>query len=245
MAAAAVPPRRNDHKLYEPGQWMTKNRVQGRTVSEYQPYELPADDDLLGAPFAAFAVAAERRSARALLSAAHSLYLAEREPNDLERTDRVLHLYAAVEALCDPGQSLPARLPALTRLWRRVRPGRPERENRWGRITERYGIWRDLRSSYGQRELADAQRLTRDLRNLAAHSADAVLANLGFPTTATRAIGGTRVVTGEQLALARAATALPVLRSAVHATATRLLRGALDHGFDDGWWDEQFAPLER
>jgi hypothetical protein len=32
------------------------------------------------------------------LSAAHSLYVGDREPNDLERTDRVLHIYAAIEA---------------------------------------------------------------------------------------------------------------------------------------------------
>jgi hypothetical protein len=84
---------------------MTKNRVLGRTVSEYGPYELPADEELLRAPFAALALAEERRSARALLSAAHSLYLGDREPNDLERTDRVLHIYAAIEALCDPGHA--------------------------------------------------------------------------------------------------------------------------------------------
>jgi len=232
-----------DHKLYEPGQWITKERVLGRSVGEYSPYELPNDEVLLRAPFDALALAEARRSARALLGAAHALYLADREPNDLERTDRVLHIYAAIESLCDPGHQI-KRLNRVQRLWRRVRGRvRPERENRWGRVTERYGIWRDLRGSYDQLELAEAQRLTRDLRNLAAHSADAVLANLGFPATATRAMGGTRVVTGEELALARAATALPVLAGAVHATTERLFRGALENAWDDGWYDEQFASL--
>jgi hypothetical protein len=230
-----------DHKQYEAGQRMPKNRVLGRTVSEYGPYELPADDELLRAPFAALALVEQRRSARALLSATHSLYLADREPNDLERTDRLLHIYAAIEALCDPGQT-PTQPPSLVaRLWRWLRRSRPERDNRWGRVTERYDVWKQLRASYSQREIRDAQRLARDLRNLAAHSAHAVLANLGFTATATRALGGARVVTGEELGLARAATALPVVRSAVHETATRLWRGALENGFDDVWWDAQFA----
>jgi hypothetical protein len=113
--------------------------------------------------------------------------------------------------------------------------------NRWGRVTERYGIWRELRGVYGQRELNEAQRLTRDLRNLAAHSADAVLANLGYPTSATRPMGGSRVVSGEELALARAATALPVLAGAVHETTVRLLRGAIANSWEDAWYDAQFA----
>jgi hypothetical protein len=136
----------------------------------------------------------------------------------------------------------PTQPPSLVaRLWRWLRRSRPERDNRWGRVTERYDVWKQLRASYSQREIRDAQRLARDLRNLAAHSAHAVLANLGFTATATRALGGARVVTGEELGLARAATALPVVRCAVHETATRLWRGALENGFDDVWWDAQFA----
>lgn len=229
-----------DHKLYDKGEWMSKQRVLGRSVSEYSPYELPDDDELLRAPFEALARADTNRCARALLGAAHSLYLANREPNDLERTDRVLHIYAAIEALCDPGPNSRARRTWFRRIMRRFRPQQPVKENRWGRVTERYGIWRSLRSAYGQRELSNAQRLTRDLRNLAAHTADAVLANLGFPATATRPLGGTRVVTGEDLALARAATALPVLTNAARETTVQLLRGAIANDWDDAWYDAQF-----
>lgn len=235
-----------DHKPYEEGVWMRKERVIGRFVSEYAPYELPADDELLRAPFVALERAETSRCARALLGAAHSLYLAEREPSDLERTDRVLHLYAAIEALCEPSLGAGAPVGWMQRFLRHFRRSQPERENRWGRVTERYGVWRELRDVYAQSELTDAQRLTRDLRNLAAHSADAVLANLGFPTSVTRPIGGTRVVTGEDLALARAATALPVLRTAVRETTARLVAGAIENGWGEAWYESQFArPSDR
>jgi hypothetical protein len=232
-----------DHKLYEPQQWIGKARVRGRMVTEYRPYELPDDDELLRAPFKALAYAEQRRSARCLLAAAHSLYVAGRQPSDLERTDRLLHIYAAIEALCDSGPTPQRSRGRLGRLLRSLRREYTERANRWGRVTERYGIWRELRGVYAQRELNEAQRLTRDLRNLAAHSADAVLVNLGYPTGTTRRMGGSRVVSGEDLALARAATALPVIAGGVHAATVRLLRGAMANEWNDAWYDAQFEPL--
>lgn len=233
-----------DHKLFEQGEWMQKQRVHGRTITEYGLYELPADEVVLRAPFDAMEFAPERRCARALLSAAWSLYLAEREPNDLERTDRLLHIHAAIDALSDPsGAERRPRPTLLRRLFGRVEREKPTQENRWGRLTERYGIWRQMRNVYRQDELIAAQRLTLDLRNIGAHGADASLANLGYPAAAIRELRGGRVRTGEELALARAAASLPMITTAAHDAAVRLLRGALEHGWDDAWYEAQFAAL--
>jgi hypothetical protein len=56
----------------------------------YQAYPAPEDDNIVRAPFDAMALAAERRCARALLSASWALYLSNRRPSELEVTERLV-----------------------------------------------------------------------------------------------------------------------------------------------------------
>ena len=160
-----------------------------------------------------------------MLGAAWNLYLVEREPRDFERTDELLLLSSAIESLCDLGQG-----------------ASDGSERRWARITERLGLWRDLRASYDQRELEDAKQLVRDIRNISAHGSDSVLVNLGYPRKKRRALPGGREVSGHELALARAAAALPVLRHAVRGVAARSADELVDRDFDDAWFTRQFDP---
>jgi hypothetical protein len=213
-----------EHKLYEPDKWVGGETPRGRNITHREEYRLPSDERLLKAPFRALELVHERLSARAVLSAASSLHLAEREPRELQRTDELLMLSAAIEAICDIGEGTSAG-----------------GERRWARVTERYGIWRELRGPYSQNEIEQAKQLSRDLRNIAAHGADDVLVNLGYPPHLPRRLPGGREVRGSDLALARAVTALPVVRHAVRAAIARLAHESIDNDWDDAWFRKQFA----
>lgn len=207
------------YKLYEPEQWMSKARTHGRRSYHLGEYTVTDQPEKLKAPFEMLRLAETMIAPRAVASAAWALHLAEREPNDQERTDSLVHLRSAIEAICDTGTGP---------------TGASER--RWARITERFGIWKDMRGVYGQRELEDAKQLARDLRNITQHGSDDILVNLGYPPEAIRPMQDGRSLTGEQLGLARAAAAHPVLHRAVREVVSRL---ALD-GITDGWDDERF-----
>lgn len=184
----------------------------------------------LAIPFDILALAHERLGARAVASAAWSLYVSERNPSDLERTDKLLYLSAAVESICDIG-------------------AHPEnQDNRWGRLSDRYGVWRDLAHHYSQLELKEAKRLASDIRNITAHGSDDVLINLGYPPEATRPMPRGRTLTGEQLALARAAAILPILGVAVRGVIEKVAEEGAEHGWDDDWFTGLFeatAPEQR
>jgi hypothetical protein len=113
--------------------------------------------------------------------------------------------------------------------------------NRWGRLTDRLELWRDLQRFYTQADLSEVRRVTRDWRNVAEHTADAALANLGYPGSASVPLSGGRVASGEDLALSRAAASLPVFATVIHNATLALLRGAIEHDWSDAWWEEQFA----
>jgi hypothetical protein len=215
-----------DHKLYEPDEWISKERVQGRSSTEYREYALPDDTDMLREAVRITREAPRSLSARAIASAAWSLHVAERDPNDLERTDQLLHLVRAIQALCDTG--------------------RPDEASakRWARLTERLGIWRELRAAYDQKELEELKRLAHNLRDLAAHSSDDVLVNLGYPPDASRELTRQRLLMGDQLALAQSVAAVPVLLHAVREATVHLARSATEHAYDDVWWlSEIVGPL--
>jgi hypothetical protein len=114
---------------------------------------------------------------------------------------------------------------------------------RWARLTERYGVWRQLRRFYEQKELEELKELTQDLRNITAHGSDDVLVNLGYPEASIRPMMGDRELTGQQLAVARAAAAKPVLRHAVREVTLRLAREVVDRNFDDDWYRSDVLGL--
>jgi hypothetical protein len=203
---------------------------QGNSITLYHLYELPSDEGSLRAPFDAMDAAMDPNGpgalhARAVLSAAWVLYSIERLPTDLQRSDQLLLLGTAIEALCDIGAG----------------PGQGA-EDRWTRITNRLGIWRDLTGLYTQREIRDAGTLARHHRNIAAHGSDTVLVNLDYPRTLTRKLPRNIQKTGEQLSLARAVAAQPIIRYAVRELAMHLAQRGIRDGWDDGWYQSQLVP---
>lgn len=211
------------HKLYERDKFVGSARTDGRWVRQYAEYAVTENLTKLAAPFEMMRLADTILAPRAVASAAWALHLAEREPNDLERTDELVHLRTAIEAICDTGEG----------------PGGGA-EKRWARITERFGIWKSMRGVYGQRELEDVKQLARDLRNITQHGSDDILVNLGYPPEAIRPLQGGRTITGEQLGLAHAAAALPVLRHAVREVVRRLAKDGIENGWDDARFRSQF-----
>jgi hypothetical protein len=101
-------------------------------------------------------------------------------------------------------------------------------------------VWRDLTHHYSQLELKEAKRLASDIRNITAHSSDDVLVNLGYPPEATRPMPRGRTLTGEQLALARAAAVLPILGVAVRGVIEKVAEEGAEHGWSDDWFTGLF-----
>jgi len=215
------------HKKFDKGAWTRRSPVKGGHITHYEEYEVPRRSEFLRAPFDAIERAnANSLPARAALSAAWSLYLAERIPADFERTDRVMLVSAAIDSLCDLGQG-------------------PTEEAgvRWARFTERHGIWREMRGAYLQGEIEEAKVLARDLRNVATHGSDDILLNLGYPPEQTRVLRGGRKRTGHELSVAEAAVAFPVLATAVHSAARRVAFQGIESGWDENVFRDNFAPL--
>jgi len=205
-------------------------------LTEHDLYHLSDDTVQLEAPFRAIAHAPTRRSARALLGAAWHLFVASRTPADLERTDQALHLQAAIEALCEPGHSVraagspvPVAAPSETEL-------------RWQRLLHRKGVRQQLRRyGYSQGEIRGAAQLTQDVRNINAHAADAVLVNLGFPSSTERRMRDGRDLGESELSLAVVASSLPVIREAVELATRALLEDALANDFDDAAFERTLS----
>jgi hypothetical protein len=207
-------------KPYERGAWTGGSLVHGRHINHYQEWEIPRKPDFLRAPFAAMERAVENGlAARAALSAAWSLFVSERSPSDLERTDRLMHVLAAIEALCDLGEGPTGRGAA-----------------RWERLTQRLKVWREIEPAYSAQEITDAKSLTRDLRNVATHGSDDTLVNLGYPPELIRLLPGHRHRSGEELSLTQTASVLPVIATAAQIAAKRV---ALQ-GIESGWNDDTF-----
>jgi hypothetical protein len=213
------------YRLYEPEQWAgARSRVKGGGINHRPEYEIPSRPEFLRAPFEAIARAEENRlSARAALSAAWSLYIAESTPVDLERTDRLLHISAAIEALCDLGQGPTTKGP-----------------ERWEIVTARHGIWDEMKDAYLPSEIRQAKTLVRDLRNIAAHGSDDVLLNLGYPAGQRRRLRG-KTRAGHELALAQAAAAYPILAMAAQLVARRIALEGIESGWSDDRFRENFA----
>jgi hypothetical protein len=214
------------HKPFEPGNWAgPRARVSGSSITHFQEYELPRKPEFLSAPFEAMELAVKNRlCARAVLSASWSLYLAGRLPTDLERTDRLVHLSAAIDALCDLGEGPTG-----------------ETAGRWGRLAERLGVWRELRGPYLQDEIEDAKQLARDLRNITLHGSDDTLVNLGYPPELIRELPNERQLLGEQLDLAQAASVYPIVSTAVRLAALRLAHEAIESGWSDDAFRSNFT----
>ena len=148
------------HKLYEPESMSRRAPRRGNWLYQHGPYRLSRSERLLRAPFEAMDEAQKGNScAIALLAAARWLYLADREPNELERVERLLCVWNAREALCE-----------------RLGKGQGGTDERWEALVSRLRIRAHLRSrGYTDPEIKQAFGWSRDLRDMTSHTADAIL----------------------------------------------------------------------
>jgi hypothetical protein len=212
-------------KRYRPGQFGGPAGVRGARITTHAEYRLTRSEDYLRAPFDA--IDAARRgglAARAVLSAARSLYLAERTPPDLEGTERILHVWRAKEALSDPGT-------------------RGEKaDERWRRLVVNLRLRSELRAGgYSREEIDEAFDLMKSLRQLATHRPDDVLVNLSYPDRLSTHLHGGSVIDAASAPLAVVVADWPVLLGAVRSAARRLAKGALRNGWSDKWFHSRFA----
>lgn len=214
------------HKLYGSGPAIGATRRRGGHVAVHDEYRLTRSARFLGAPFQAMELARRGNDcALALLSAARSLYLAERVPNELERTERIMLVWRAREALSEPG-----------------RRGKGKARERWARLLVNLGLRRELvNSGYELREIEEALTATESLRDLVTHFPDDVLVNLSYPVARRRTLKKGRVVGADPLALALVSADWPILRVAVRSASRRLARAAIKNGWDDRWFHRQFV----
>jgi hypothetical protein len=203
---------------------------QGGSITEYPLYQLPSDEASLRAPFLAMEAALDTNHlgalhARAILSTAWTLYTSQPQGGALQRTDRLLLLGTAIEALCDIGQG-----------------AGDGGQARWKHVTGALGVWTELHGAYTQREINDARKLGNSLRDIAAHGSDTVLVNLDYPRTLTRRLPRNIHRTGEELSLARAVATEPILRYAVRKVALHLAQHGVRDGWNDPWFRSQLLP---
>lgn len=202
-------------------------RRSGNTIFEYGMYRLTRNPAFLVAPFDAIEKARSGNDcALSLLSAARSLYLAERIPIDLERTERVVYVWRALEALCAPG-------------WK----GAPSTsDERWSGLVRNLRLRRELyQRGYSGTEIDDAFQLVETLRHLTMHFARDVLVNLNYPAQRKTSLQGARVLDSDSASLAVVADDWPVVLIIVRAAARRLTKGAIRNGWDERWFHSKFA----
>lgn len=211
------------HKAYAPGRFPSTGR-KGASISEYGAYRLTKSQNYLLAPFEAMHKAQSGNDcALALLSACRSLSLVAAFPSDLERTERVMHLWAAREALSERG-----------------RRGQGNPYQRWDRLVANLRLRGSLtRRGYVRSEVDEALEALHSLRNLATHKADDVLVNLNFPDHLTTQLRRATVGSNE-VALSMIVAHLPVLYAAVRTAAVSLTRQAIAANWDERAFHRRF-----
>jgi hypothetical protein len=200
-------------KEYRPDVPRTEqDRPRGGTYI-YGGWQLP-DEEILRAPFKAIEAADARgHHAGALLSAARALYLAAEPTTGLSAVERLVQVRIAMEALGE-------------------RPPRGERGPRFDRVADRLGVWRKLRSDYGELAVAQAQRRLTVWRTLAVHRSHGFRAHWGFQRgEVLRGQGGDQAT--DELSLTVARRDLQIAYGAAQTVAAAVFWIAHDSGFDD------------
>ncbi len=197
----------------------------------YGPDELafysPPEGDLRRAPIVALERTATHPAAARLLAAAWSLYLAARPQTELQWIDRIMFVQRARNQLCELGGSAAGS-------W----------QQRWKSLTKNLSIRAELTSRGFDDHAIDAlSGRAWDLRNISAHSADAVLIALGYPADRERPMPGKAKspIPGSELAPLFVREGVEAPFAAVHFAATRLWALMLDSEFDEAAWESLFS----
>lgn len=212
------------HKPYQPNRFPGGSR-QGASTTEYGPYKLTRNTSHLRAPFDAMRTArGGNHCAMALLSACRSLYVAASVPSTLERTEQVMHLWAARDALCDRG-----------------RRGQGTGDSRWDRLVANLRLRSALtRRGFHRVEVDEALEALHSLRDLATHKADGVLANLNFPDRLTVRLNRA-VVGADEISLSLIVANLPILYVALRTATASLTRAAIANGWSERAFHRHFT----
>jgi len=217
------------HKLYQPDLPFGAKRAatQGNWVHQHGPYRLPKSDRLLRAPFDAMRQALGGNTcAIALLEAARWLYLADREPNELERVERLLAVWNAREALCEG-----------------LGKGQGKTEERWERLVSRMRIKARLRRrGYTQTEIEQAFAWAKNLRDMTVHTAHPVLVALDYPAQHKAQLKQGRTLTRQELALPVVTTSWPILLEAVRFASRTLTQQAVRSCWDESVFHRRMNP---
>jgi hypothetical protein len=173
-----------EHKRLEPGEWIGKERTQGRALRQYAPYELP-DDGVLAAPFEAFAKL-DKRAAQALLTSTAAYYVAARGSRS-QLSAQVREVRRSIECLCEP---VPGSKTGSAR-------------KRWKRLSRRCDVWKRVTEAraYTPQSIGELQSRLINARNIGTHGADAALLDLGW-TAGDRPLLGGKVAEDTDLSLA-------------------------------------------
>jgi hypothetical protein len=183
----------------------------------------PPEGDLRRAPIAAIDRAATHRPAVRLLAAAWSLYLAARPQNDLQWIDRLMLVQRARNQICE------------------VSGGRGSWQKRWEALSENLSIAEELVTrGFDQHSIDAVSARAWDLRNISAHSADAVLISLGFPPERQQPLRHNSPIPGSELAPLHIREGTEAPFTAARFAATRLWILMMECEFDEASWEELF-----
>lgn len=149
------------------------------------------------------------RDAAALVSAARSLYLATMHLHRFERTERIMLVQQAMESIGNPKD--------------------------WDHLVERVGTLDKVSAlGYTAAEIVHARDLSRRLRNLGAHYAEDVFANLGLRNWRVEMYGAASVDSTEGH-LAAVQFNAPIVSLLVSDTVRALVHHAAGVGWRSGW----------
>lgn len=213
-----------EYKKLDPDQWISHERQQGGDYREWAPYTLPADD-VLAAPFEAFAKLS-RRPAQALLTATAALYAAGRGSR-AQIADQVREARRSIECLCEPvagGNTGNAR-------------------DRWERLANRLDIWRHVAEAraYTPTQIAEVQARLINARNISAHGADAALLDLGW-TAGDRPLMYGQLAAATDLSLAALSRDLEPMLFAIGEALRGTWTAMRAADFEESVFERLFAP---
>jgi hypothetical protein len=213
-------------KLYEPHFGFSRAQRHGNHITQHAQYELTRSVAYLNAPLVALDKAERgNQCALALLSAARSLYLAARTPNEFDRTERILFVWRAKEALTHRGLR-----------------GQGTPEERWQRLVVNLRLRSELSNrGYDRDEIDEAFELVESWRDLTTHLADDVLINVNYPPKLKTYLHQGRVLSADEAALALVASDWPIILNAVRVAARRLTKGAIGCNWNERWFHRRFV----
>lgn len=213
-------------KPFDPEGSRRRSSQRGASITQFGPYVMTRSQSQLKAPAIALSLArAGNQCALSLLSASRALYNAERFPSDLERSEKIVEVWRARDALCDPG-----------------RRGQGSVDQRWKSLIRRLKIEAFLRESgYAQTEIEAALDLTYAVRNLSVHRADDVLVNLSYPPAMITRLNDQKDRSGHDLALAAIAADAPIVLMAVRRATRAMARSAIANNWDERKFHAYFS----